>query len=106
MSSSTSFLVIQEVRARVLGWANCMLRNAFVRHAFEGNCLALKPMFAGVHSSVSNWERYSVSSHRLHQHGDTKAALYSPLMLCQRLWETCPGAVYSAPLKQNPNFGD
>lgn len=63
MSSSTSFLVIQEVRARVLGWANCMLRNVFVRNTFEGNCLALEAVFAGVHSSVSNWERYGVSSH-------------------------------------------
>lgn len=83
-----------------------MLRSAFVRNRFEGNCLALEPAFAVVHSSVSNWERYGVSSHRLHQHGDTKPALYSPLSLCRWLCETCPGAVYSAPLKQNPNFGD
>lgn len=33
-----------------------MLRYAFVRNTFEGNRLALEPVFAGVHSSVSNWK--------------------------------------------------
>lgn len=55
-----------------------MLRNAFMRNTFEGNRLALEPAFAGVHSSVSNWERYGVSSHRLHQHGDTKPVCIHP----------------------------
>lgn len=38
-----------------------MLRIVFVRNASEGNCLALEPVFAGVCSSVSNWERDGVS---------------------------------------------
>jgi len=39
----------------------CMLRNAFVRKALEGNCSALEKTLAGVRRAVRSWGRDGVS---------------------------------------------